>query len=191
MRYLGQKSLSRILLVALTVAYHVLRVAIIIVCLAIVASLFGLRLPAATGLQVQTPSLVITFPVPPESAAVQTWFRLMLGTVALPAIVTLFYVVRLLRQIFRTLVEDHPFLAENASRVQRIGVALLVLTLVQWVGGILAGSYIAGNVQLPGVTMMVRLNPDLTMACFGILVLILAEVFRRGAQLQEDQDLTV
>lgn len=191
MKYLGQRSLSKMLQVALTVVYRIAEAAVVVIVLAIGLRLVSAKLPAPTRLQVQTPNLVITLSAPLQSGAGRIWFLLMLGTVTLPLMLTLLYVVRLLRQIFATLVEDRPFLAENAGRVRRIGVAILVLAFVQWVGELLSGTYIARHVHLEGVSFMVRLNPDLTMIFFGFLVLILAEVFRRGAQLQEDNDLTV
>lgn len=90
-----------------------------------------------------------------------------------------------------TLAEGVVFAPENTSRIRGIGVAILVLAAVQWAGGIAAGRFIAQQVHLAGVEVAARLGPDLTTIFFGLLVIVLAEAFRLGTQLQEEQDLTI
>lgn len=198
MRYMGKKSLSRVLQIALAAAWYGAIAAIAVaVFLVVRAAFWGGSLPPPSGIQVNGAGLSLLFQGPVGQGINRTWVLLMLGTVFLPAWVTVLYVIGQLRRIMASLVAERPFLAENAGRVRRIGIAALVLALVQWVGNMVAGTFVVTQIsplesfRASGAEARVTANPDMTLVFFGVLILILAEVFRRGAQLQEDSDLTV
>ncbi|NLW17186.1 MAG: DUF2975 domain-containing protein [Firmicutes bacterium] len=46
-------------------------------------------------------------------------------------------------------------------------------------------------IQLPGVEAVARLRFDLGQVGVGVLILLLAEVFRLGVAMKEEQDLTI
>jgi hypothetical protein len=95
-----------------------------------------------------------------------------------------------LRAVFRTLLDGHPFVAANAPRIRRIAYAVI--------GGELARSAIAYMgmgihpvFSAPGLHPDSR--PDLSIALLlcGLIMLAIAEVFREGTRLDEEQSLTV
>lgn len=92
-------------------------------------------------------------------------------------------IVRALRQIFMTLTAGDPFHPDNVGRLRLIG---LVLGLLE------VGRYAvwAISTQLPFVE---GINPNVSLtAWFSVLVVfVLAEVFREGARLRREAELTI
>ena len=94
--------------------------------------------------------------------------------------VMLFIVNRLL-EILRTLRFGSPFVKENADRFRNVGFALLLGEAAKIAFGILENVFAA------------NLDIDMSLTTWvGIVsVFVLAEVFREGAKMKEEQDLTV
>jgi len=91
------------------------------------------------------------------------------------------YVVERLLELLKTLRFGSPFVKENAVRFRNVGVALLIGELSKIVIGILAMIFDAD------------VDADLDLMIFVAIaaVFVLAEVFREGARMKEEQDLTV
>lgn len=96
-----------------------------------------------------------------------------------------------LRKIFATLTEGNPFLLENTRRVRKIGLLIFAGVLVKLIAGTVIGKVIMENVVVPGVIFKIKGNLNLGGVFIGLVMLILAEIFRQGALLKEEQDLTV
>lgn len=94
--------------------------------------------------------------------------------------VMLFVVNRLL-EIMRTLRLGSPFVKENADRFRQVGFALLLGEAAKIAFMILAAIFDA--------ELDIGLEPMTWIAV--IAVFVLAEVFRQGAKMKEEQDLTV
>jgi hypothetical protein len=94
-------------------------------------------------------------------------------------------IVDQLRKVFRTLEEKEPFQAENAKRIRRIGWTVILLEVMR----ALATAYWSGWATLEGWRAGSHIGA--TGVLFGLLILALAEVFREGARLREDQSLTI
>lgn len=91
------------------------------------------------------------------------------------------YVVERLLELLKTLRFGSPFVKENAVRFRNVGVALLFGELSKIVIGILAMVFDAE----------VDAGLDLMIFVAIAAVFVLAEVFREGARMKEEQDLTV
>ena len=90
-----------------------------------------------------------------------------------------------LRRVFSTLIEGRPFEPANVRRLQVIGAALTVLELSGWVLGALVGPAL-------GVARRAGEGGLNVSAWFSIgVVFVLAEVFREGARLQAEAELTI
>lgn len=94
----------------------------------------------------------------------------------------LLYVVERLLEILKTLRFGSPFVKENADRFRRLGWALLIGEGSKIVIGILAAVFDADvdDIGLDGITLIAV-----------VAVFVLSEVFREGARMKEEQDLTV
>lgn len=95
------------------------------------------------------------------------------------------------RKIFATLAAGNPFSLENANRMKKIGLLIFGCVAVELVTGTVMGLLIMENVIVPGVRFSVKGGLDLGGIFFGLVMLILGEIFRQGALLQQEQDLTI
>jgi len=94
--------------------------------------------------------------------------------------VTLFVVNRLL-EILKTLRFGSPFVKENADRFRAVGYALLIGEGVKFAFGFLS--------LIADADVEIESSPIAWLAI--IAVFVLSEVFREGARMKEEQDLTV
>ncbi len=91
------------------------------------------------------------------------------------------YVIERLLELLKTLRFGSPFVKENAVRFRNVGFALLVGELSKIFIWVLAGIFDAD----------VEADLDLMIFVAIAAVFVLAEVFREGARMKEEQDLTV
>jgi len=104
--------------------------------------------------------------------------------IGLYALLTLVIVSRL-RRIFRTLTAGDPFHPDNVRRLRVIGGALTVLELGRYAAAALA------RVVFPDRDLMVGGGINLTTWFAVLVIFVLAEVFREGARLRRDAELTI
>jgi hypothetical protein len=93
-------------------------------------------------------------------------------------------IVGRLRRIFMTLTAGDPFHPDNVRRLRLIGVILAALECGRY------GVWAIGAWLLPGA---VKAQPNMSLtAWFSVLVVfVLAEVFREGARLRREAELTI
>ena len=106
---------------------------------------------------------------------------------ALAYIVGLIAIVGRLRRIFQTLSAGDPFQPENVSRLRFIGVVLAALLLLGYVVPVLMSGF------FPDATDGGEAGPYVGLTSwFAVLVVfVLAEVFREGARLRHEAELTI
>lgn len=177
MRAIGPGSVSSILKVVLDVFHFVLWVALAGVAVAIVGVLllsFKPELLAAIaplgGLKAAGPWLG------PLAAAALLAAGLYLGG----AIV----IVGRLRRIFQTLIAGDPFHPDNVGRLRIIAAALAVLEIGRSIAAALAHLLLHDHGRIAG-------GPNLTTWFAVLVIVVLAEVFREGARLRGEAELTI
>ena len=176
-RTLGPGSISSLLKIALDAAF---------VLLALITGLMLFLL--VVGLFIPIDNLNIT--VSDSESARQLPLTRALLVFGLGAISAYFggflLILRNLRKVFRTLTMGDPFRPENVSRLRQIGLILAVVTGGVWVAqGLVAARLAPGVMEPQGVS-------DLLTPVFSILVVfVLAEVFREGARLRRESELTI
>lgn len=176
MRALGPGSVSSFLKIILDVAFYVLW--IIIGCasvITLVTVLFSFN-PALLSEKIHISGLRETkFTVPMIAAT------LLGGTLYLAGILV---IVNRLRRIFQTLTAGDPFHPDNVRRLRMIGLIL---------GGLELGRYLFwGGVALvaPGINKSEG-GLNLTTWFSVLVIFVLAEVFREGARLRREAELTI
>lgn len=102
------------------------------------------------------------------------------GLVAIPGII---YVCIQLRRILSTLAGGDPFVPENAGRLTRIALAILVIQVLRYV--IVLGVGFA----FPDAEITIRL--DLITWASVAALFILAQVFREGTRLRDEEKMTI
>ncbi len=120
---------------------------------------------------------------PPSRA----FFAFVAGGLTLFLALTL-WVLGQLRAVFHTLCDGHPFVSANAPRIRRIAYAVIFGELARS-----ALAYIGShsNFSAPGLLPDSRPDINFVVLLCGLIVLAIAEVFREGTRLNEEQSLTV
>jgi hypothetical protein len=97
----------------------------------------------------------------------------------------LIVVLNRLRRVFETLIVGDPFRPQNVARLRVVGFALIALEVLGYV------VHRVTDMFFPGRNSGFSLSVNLT-GWFAILVVfVLAEVFREGARLRQEADLTI
>ena len=139
------------------------------------------------GVHGVSPAVVLKVPMSVAPGA----FRAVVyvATIAGGALILLF--LHHLRQLFRRLREGAPFDPRNALRVRWLGVLLitgelLLKALGFWLSSLVMHTLAAGPLAL-GPSFAV----DAKVILIGLMLVALAEVFRRGTTLEDEQSLVV
>lgn len=181
MRTLGPGSVSSFLKIVLEVVHAAL---LVVLGLLVIAAMFVLvsqpfvNSVYMLNLQDLGRSHLARVAVPPVTLA--------LGLLGLAVYVAVLVVVfNRLRRIFETMTLGDPFRPQNVGRLRIIGLALIVLQL--WSYGLT--TWVRWAIPTPETSKSLPFNPT---AWFSILVVfVLAEVFREGARLRQDAELTI
>lgn len=179
MRALGPQSVSSFLKVVLDVVY-----AVVCIGAAIIGPL-GLAvlvyLPFTSSLHLQFNGHILVSPVPPLALA-----AVLMG--AEVYIACLVVILNRLRRVMETLTLGDPFRPENVGRLRLIGAVLVALELSSYgVRAILAWTAPVRKLDAPSRDTW--FNPTVWFAV--LVVFVLAEVFREGARLRREAELTI
>lgn len=177
MRALGPGSVSSLLKVILDVFHFVLWAAVAIDLVAIVAVLLLSFRPDLLSSGIVIDRLRVRGPwLGPVAAA----SLLGVGLYLVGAIV----IVGRLRRIFQTLIAGDPFHPDNVRRLRIIAGALAVLELGRYAAAALAHMVFEGRFHIGGGVSFTT--------WFAVLVIVvLAEIFREGARLRGEAELTI
>lgn len=120
----------------------------------------------------------------PPPVAMLFWLATFVGSAAY------LYILNRLQEIVRTLRFGSPFVRENADRLTKVAIAVAVAILTEYattfIIWILKMTVYAGD-----KSFRVWFDPDIDAWFVTLIVLVLAAVFREGAKMKEEQDLTV
>lgn len=176
-RAMGPGSVSTLLKIALDVAYVLLGLLTGLLLLLLVAAIF-------------IPMDNLTITVSADNGGRQLPLTRMLLIFGLGAGTAYFggfmLILRHLRRIFRTLTMGDPFHPDNVRRLRQIGLILAIVTGGVWLAQGFVSSHVAqGVMDKQGVG-------DLLTPIFSVLIVfVLAEVFREGARLRRESELTI
>lgn len=174
MRALGPGSVSSFLKIILDVVYAALWVGVVAASLMVVAALlFTFNPGLLDDVSLSSGQLASRWPAVTGGLAAASLY---MGGVLV--------IVGCLRRIFVTLTAGDPFHPDNVRRLRLIGVILAALELGRY------AVWAIGAWLLPGVN---KVEPNMSLtAWFSVLVVfVLAEVFREGARLRREAELTI
>jgi hypothetical protein len=126
--------------------------------------------------------------------------KILMATIASFQIVYVFFILLTLRSFVFSLKNGEAFTLQNITRLQRLGILLLLIEPLSWIGTYFSRSWLADHFQLAfaQVSTSYRIGYSLGAREFvwnwifaGLLVLTIAEVFKQGLKLKEEADLTV
>jgi hypothetical protein len=176
MKALGHKSFASFLCASLDVARWVL--------IALLGIMILVGIPAYV-IDAYVDLSWVTSPPP----GVVLWPGMLIFIISL--LVALVVVMRL-RRIFATLTKGDPFVPENAVNLRVIWMTLAAYELMRMVvtsGAILTLNFFGNTATKTGLHGGLSINGGLWLAV-AVLV-VLAEVFREGARLRDEQKLTI
>ena len=101
------------------------------------------------------------------------------------------WVIGELRALIRTLRDGRPFVRVNATRIRRIGWAVIVGEVVRALGTFLSDRYVMSHFVASGLRFEAELDVSVIAIITGLVILVIAEVFRTGTRLDEDHALTI
>jgi len=103
----------------------------------------------------------------------------------------LLWVLGQLRAIFRTLRDGQPFVPANATRLRQIAFAVIGGELARAVFAFFENYYAMTHFVAEGLRFDARPDLNVLAVLNGLIILVVAEVFRVGTHLDEEQSLTV
>lgn len=120
-----------------------------------------------------------------------TTVTLALLSFALIALTVVLVVIFQFRKIFRTLAASEPFVRDNVRRIRIIAAIMIGAEIVRVIGLFLVSLFLRSHLVTEGIAVRsaVDFRPGVLFA--GLAFLVLGEVFRVGAELREEQSLTV
>jgi hypothetical protein len=182
MRTIGPGSIASLLKIALDVAYVVLWVSFVAIILAAAAGLLALPF-MATHLDFNG---TLNGQKTDAALLLRHWPMLLAAAVAVAAYVGVLLVIFFrLRQVFATLILGDPFRPENVGRLRIVGLGLIALEVAGYI------VRLALVWAIPDRENSVDFSVNFS-GWFAILVVfVLAEVFREGARLRRDAELTI
>lgn len=111
------------------------------------------------------------------------WWLIQLGV----ALVILYQ----LRKLFAALAAKAPFELSNAKRVRFIAVTILVAQALGALMSVVYTRQLRETFVTQGLTITPTWNFNLGVIILALMLLVIAEVFRIGAEMKAEQDLTV
>ena len=209
MRALGPYSVSSFLARVLTIASIGLRIVLALaVCVTVLLPWIGLGrnwqlgIPVAVAIDAQAlhvaaPSLGVdtarltkvtgTLQFSPPSRRMLIAPLLMIVTM----LVITIWVLEQLRALFRSLRDNHVFAPANVRHVQRVGWAVLLAEPLRVAFTYCSHAYAQSHFIGDGLRFTTDLDFHLGTIFSGLVILVLAEIFRAGTRLDEDQSLTI
>ncbi len=100
-------------------------------------------------------------------------------------------ITHLLRQIFATLTTRQPFDPQNANRLRRIALLVMLFAPLELCNDVFMHAVVSNNFSREKVKFALQLGINFQVIILGAVLLVIAEVFRVGTQLREENELTV
>ena len=210
MKAIGQRSLASILAVLVTIAWHLARIvfAIGVVILAVAPFVdppnIEIQFAAPVAFTLDSSSHTVTSMVgdaerlrlddtegslyfsPRSSRVVAFGALLMIAWAGLCV-----WMLGNLQGLFATLRNGRPFVPANATRIRRIAWGVIWLEITGTIASYATSYGVMTRFEAVGLRFHTRADFDVTAIIAALILFVIAEVFREGARLDEEQSLTV
>lgn len=104
-------------------------------------------------------------------------------------IALIMFVTWQLKEIFSSFSDNRPFTAENSMRIKWIAFSVMFVVIFDIIEAVLHRLYTGSTINISGATFdTYDYSFDLRTFILGILLLVIAEVFRRGSEYQTDSE---
>jgi hypothetical protein len=100
-------------------------------------------------------------------------------------------IVRRLQKLFESFRSAEPFRKENANHLRVIWVTMIAVEVSRYAIMALTGLLVTAFGEPAGADMKFSVNVNLMTWAAILVLIVLAEVFREGARMREEQELTI
>ena len=221
MKTLGKGSLSSFFVVLTNIAWYAVALVLAVTVLFLIAgSQVGVQIDAGGAPSVEigphvTMKIPVSFSVDPQAhpvrapslgieeahlhdaraalqfAAQRGPFFIGNAVLLVGSLTLVLWVLSQLRALFYTLREGKPFVPANAQRIRRIAWVTILGEVLRATVVFFENYYAATHFVSEGLHFTARPELNVFAIFNGLIILVVAEVFRIGARLDEDQSLTV
>ena len=95
-----------------------------------------------------------------------------------------------LKRIVSSFTSTGPFIKLNVSRVRYIGLALIIFQVIDLLFDLIYVQYLNANLIWENQGQFTS-SFDFTISLLGLLIFLIAEIFRLGVSFREESDLTI
>ncbi len=101
------------------------------------------------------------------------------------------WVMFLMRQIVRSVGKGQPFIPENGERLRWIGLSILLIIGFDFFHDILLNLFITPRLTFDSIVFETSNHFDFRFILLGLVILVIGEAFRIGAEMKKEQDLMI
>ena len=101
------------------------------------------------------------------------------------------YVIYLLRKVFTNLKKGEFFVKCNGTTLRKIAISIIGISVFLNIFHYFISTYIYNNFLIEGVVLKRTIELDHRTFLFGIMLFVMAQIFIKGAEIKEEQDLTI
>ncbi|MFC1493352.1 DUF2975 domain-containing protein [candidate division KSB1 bacterium] len=123
--------------------------------------------------------------------ASSTGFWLMVTEAMLIWILMGMFILFQVRKIFYNLTKEHPFEQENVKRLRIIGFAMIGAEIINWLLFWIMNLIYSDDFYLYPGEISFGLDKNITVIFIGLVILVIAEIFRVGLDMRKEQELTI
>jgi len=100
-------------------------------------------------------------------------------------------VMFLMRQIVRSVGKGQPFIPENGKRLRWIGLSILLIIGFDFLHDILLNLFITPRLTFDSIVFETSNHFDFRFILLALVILVIGEAFRIGAEMKKEQDLMI
>lgn len=191
MRYFGQKSIVSKLAKLFNALWYMSFLTLALTLYSLLSSLFNPDFLAYASTCVLLSS-GLTMKIAPEYANPTNSILLVgLGVVGFIATPVSMFIIYQLRGLFQAFARKQLLTLANAKRIRFIGYAIVVSWAVSLVAEFLGTHYLINAVAVPGVELTSNFVLDYWTLFLGLIVLVIAEIYKMAAEISEESKFTI
>ncbi|MBT4453744.1 MAG: DUF2975 domain-containing protein, partial [Candidatus Marinimicrobia bacterium] len=101
------------------------------------------------------------------------------------------WILILLRQLVRSVGKGDPFNMKNGNRLRWIGLSILIIGVFDFFHDILLNIFITPRLLFDSIVLSSSVHFNLSLLLVAMVIIVIGEAFRIGAEMKEEQELTV
>ena len=101
------------------------------------------------------------------------------------------WLLLLLRKLVRSVEKSDPFNIKNGNRLLWIGLSILIIAIFDFFHDILLNIFITPRLSFDSIVPESSIHFNLSLLLVAMVIIVIGEAFRIGAEMKEEQELTV